>query len=487
MNKLLFILTLGLSLAAQAHPTLTEADAVRALADHNPTLRAAMLDVQQSAEAVRAESARYRPNLLLDATATTQATPSLNLTGGTTRSVNQALVFGADLTQTFAWGTSFDLRLENRNSSSQGPAFSGTSDIITLGPGYGLTGKLSLTQPLLRGFGTEVGQADLRARLLERSEAQRARDAAASDALSSMLQAYWELWYAQKALQIQEDARTLAQQQLDETRRKVQAGSVADFDLLTNETRGSELDQAVLSAQVTVQTQTIALSRTLGQLTTSSSLDVSQASPFAVDAPDSAAAIAQAQEASYTVAQQQLALESAQNAARSSADATRPRLDVQAWVQTQGLGNQSFAPAATQLGTFSNVSGNVGLVFELPLSSERHDAQVQKARLAVRAAEERLAAAKLQVAADTATELATLEQARQKIALAERSADVSSRSAQAQHKRYLNGSGLAIEVREAEDSLRQARLSVERERVNAIKAQLRLTHLTGTLLTKWGL
>ena len=156
-------------------------------------------------------------------------------------------------------------------------------------------------------------------------------------------------------------------------------------------------------------------------------------------------------------------------------------------VQTQGLGNQTFAAAAAQLGTFANVSANVGLVLELPLSSARHEAQLAQARLAVSAAAARLEAAKQQVAADTSSELATLEQARTNVALAQRSADVSSRSAEAQHKRYLNGSALAIEVQQAEDSLRQARLSVERERVNAVKAQIRLSNLTGNLLPEWGL
>jgi outer membrane protein TolC len=70
--------------------------------------------------------------------------------------------------------------------------------------------------------------------------------------------------------------------------------------------------------------------------------------------------------------------------------------------------------------------------------------------------------------------------------LAERSADVANRTAEAQRKRFLTGSALEVEVRQAEDSLRTARLSIERERVNAVKAHVRLAHLTGELLAKWG-
>ena len=487
LRPLLLTLALISSPALADAPALTERDAVANLAQHNPTLQAAVLDVRQSAEAVRAQNARYLPTLLLDATGTTQATPSLNLTTGTTRSTSQALVFGAELTHTFSWGTVVDLRLENTDSQSQGPAFSGTSDLITLGPGYALRARLSVTQPLWRGFGDEVGLADLRAALLNRKESERARDGVAGDALSTLLQAYWELWYSQRALDIQRDARALAAEQLEGSRKKVLAGSAAELDSLSYETQVASLEQSVLGAEITVRQRAIDLNRAMGRRQSEEGLDVSASTPMAIEATDAAQAVAAAQAASYSVAQQAIALELVENSLRSAADATRPRLDVQAWVQTQGLGNQTFAAAAAQLDTFANVSANVGLVLELPLSSARHEAQLAQARLAVSAAAARLEAAKQQVAADTSSELATLEQARTNVALAQRSADVSSRSAEAQRKRYLNGSALAIEVQQAEDSLRQARLSVERERVNAVKAQIRLSNLTGNLLPEWGL
>jgi outer membrane protein TolC len=484
--------TIGLALAlfasaGLAQAPLTEKDAVARAVAANPTLQAAMTDVRQSAEALRAEQARYRPSLLIDATGTTQATPSLNTSGGTTRSMSQALVFGAALSQTFSWGTTLDLRVENRTSASQAPAFSGTTELLSLGPGYGLIGKLTVSQPLLRGFGNEVGQAELRAALLNRTQAQRARDAAASDSLRAVAQAYWELWYAQKAVGIEREARALALQQRDEAQRKLTAGSLADVDLLTFETRVAELDQSVLQAQVTVRQRTAELRRAMGETTDSrATYEVAQVEPPLPGDVDAAAVLAAAQEASYTVAQQRVAVEVAENALRTAAEATRPRLDVQAWVQAQGLGNQALTPALEQLGAFANVSGNVGLVFELPLSSERHEAQQASAELQVAAARQRLEAVRQQVTADTQTELATLEQATQSVALAQRTADVSRRNVEAQHQRLRSGSAIALEVREAEDSLRRAQLSIERARVNAAQAQVRLEHLEGQLLAKWG-
>lgn len=471
--------------AGVARAQLTEREAVQRTLEHNPTVRAAVTDVKRSAESLRAEGARYRPRLLLDATGTNQNTPNLNTSGSTTTQLAQSLVFGAEVDQTFSWGTTLSLRLENKNTRSQGPLFGGSTDTFTLGPGYLFGAKLALTQPLLRGFGDDVGLAALRTATLDKQESERQRDETASSQLSSMLQAYWELWYAQQALGIEREARQVALQQRDDARRKTSAGSAAEVDVLQYDTRVAELDQSVLDAEVTVRTRSLALTRALGA-ESDSTFDLTSAEPPSVAPADEARALAAAEEAAFTVKRASLTLERAQTTLKSAADATRPRLDVSAWVQTQGLGNQSVGAAFTQLGKFTNVSGNLGLTFELPLSGEQHEAQVGSARLAVTSAEQSLAAELAQVRTDVRTELTNLSQSSQKVALAQRTAEVSSLSADAQRKRLTAGSGTPVEVREAEDSLRQARLTIERHRVDAVKAQIRLAHLTGELLVKWG-
>lgn len=487
MSKPLRSLLLGalVSGAAFAEGPLTQADVVHTVVEQNPTVRASVSDLQRAAETLRAEGARYRPRLLLDATATNQNTPNLNVQGGTTTQLNQALTFGAQVDQQFSWGTVLSLRLENRNTRLEGPLFGGSADTFTLGPGYGFAARLSLTQPLLRGFGDDIGLAQLRSAMLDRKDLARARDEAASATLSTALQAYWELWYAQQSLRIEQDARALAQQQRDEAAKKVTAGSAAEVDLLTFETRLAELDQSVLAAEVTVRTRTVELHQALGRVS-GDGFDLSgvTAPPMQETAAD--AALQGAEEASYTVLQARNAVERAETTLKSAADSTRPRLDLAAWVQTQGLGNDNAGTGLEQFATFKNVSGNVGLTFELPLSGEQHEAQLGAARLAVNGARERLAAAVNQVRAQATTELTTLAQAQRRLELAVRSAEVAQRSAEAQEKRLRGGAATAIEVREAQEALRRSRLSVERARVDAVKAQVRLEHLTGALLVKWG-
>ena len=485
MNKGLILLGLVVApTVSLGENTFSPADAVKQTIENNPTLKAAIADVQQSLETFRAEAFRFRPTLFLDATGTTNAAASLNFPIGTTRGTSQALIFGAEIQQTFSFGSIVDFRLENRNVGSQGPAYSGTNTTVSLGPGYGLSARLTLTQPLLRGAGNEVGQAQLRALRLMQTGQERIRDAVASQALSTTLLAYWELWYAQKALVIEQQARTLALQQRDEAQGKAKAGSLADADVLIYDTRLAELDQSVLQAEVTRRELSVTLANAIGVAITT--FHVADAMHPTVVIEGEATVLAAAVEASYTLAQQRVAVAIAQNTLRTAAEATRPRLDAQAWLQTQGLGNQAMAPALDQFSAFENVSANVGLVFEMPLSPARHRAQQRAGELALDAARARLTAMENQVRADTLTELATLDQARQSLSLAERTTEVAARTTLAQHQRFLIGTAIPIEVQTAEDSLRRAQLSVERARVNATKANVRLDNLTGHLLMLWG-
>ncbi len=204
--------------------------------------------------------------------------------------------------------------------------------------------------------------------------------------------------------------------------------------------------------------------------------------PEPVDLPST---LSRALEASYQVLEARTALEQAQQQTLTAGEATRPRLDLQGWVQTQGLGNQSFEGTFEQLGRFSNVSANLAVVFELPLSSERHDAQVQQATVAVLAATERLTAARVEVEGQAKKEVDLLSQAQRNVALARRAAEVAQRSQGAQRARFERGASTALDVGEAEDAARRTQLSVERERVNAAKARIRAWHLVGELLPRY--
>ncbi|MBW2525448.1 MAG: TolC family protein [Deltaproteobacteria bacterium] len=479
-------LLLAVRLAHAQTSRLDEADAVREAMAHNPSLRATLYDYQQAQQEVLAEEWLYVPTLSLDTGVTHSENP--RLTGdSTTVGSNDSIDVGAELGHTFPWGTAFSFRLEGSRFSSSSQYAAGEDRLVTTGPGYSLLGRLSVTQPLLRGFGLDVGESSLRQAELSRTSAEKARDREASEMLRDVLLAYWELWYTDEALRIERNAESLARRRLEDQQRKIELGAGAPVDALSFETRAGELESSVLNAESQQRTQSLQMGLMLGRdAPDATEIHAAADAVPAVPERDRSGVLRGAVEESLTVAQQKLQLQLARERALVAGESERPRLDLEAYLQTQGLGNREVPPAFEQFGTFGAVSAHVGLLFQLPLSGARHSAQRRGAEASAEAARERLHAALQQARTDAATELVKLAKAKQQIDLATKIADVAERNATAQQKRYAKGDAILLEVHEAEDELTRARLAVQRSRVDAIQSAIRIDHLTGDLLRRYG-
>jgi outer membrane protein TolC len=62
---------------------------------------------------------------------------------------------------------------------------------------------------------------------------------------------------------------------------------------------------------------------------------------------------------------------------------------------------------------------------------------------------------------------------------------VNTEQAEAERQRLSAGASIAIVVQQAEDSLRQAKLRLERARVDWTQAEIDLAHLSGRLLARY--
>ena len=108
------------ALAQQRARGLTEAEAIHLSVSNNPSLQAAMIDVQRSEAQVRAEDWRFVPVLQLDAGYTHSEGPRLQRDGGVTISSSNTISVGSQLSHTFRTGTQLTLRVEgDRTTSTQ--------------------------------------------------------------------------------------------------------------------------------------------------------------------------------------------------------------------------------------------------------------------------------------------------------------------------------------------------------------------------------
>lgn len=495
------LLAFAASARAQAPESLSERQIVAAAVVSNPSLHVALLRAQQSRYALSAEQALYVPVFDANAGYTHSRVPSLvsrqvtGLDGAgnmTTTIVPDTRVTGSDvvdigagITKPFAYGTVLAASVAGQRSSRaslEQAALFGAN-----GPGYSILARLSATQPLLRGAGTDVGLASLRQARLALSENQLVAQQAASQLLSQVVSAYWELWYSAEVVRINHASRELAAVQEEQAKQQVASGALAPASALPYATQVAQLEEAVLAAQTDLRQRELAVAQLLGRPggvgTSLRATDMPQAPPEAE--PSEGAAIAEALENSYTRRQLQAQLAIAKDQLKIAGDPLRPRLDLDAYVQAQGLGNQRVPPAFEQFGRFDAVSAHVGLTFEMPLSDARRSAQIQAANLAAHVADKQIQQNELEIRSGVASAIAQLHAARDRLALSARTESVAKQQAEAERARFLAGGSIAITVQQAEDSYRQAQLRVQRARVDLVLADLNLLALRGKLLARY--
>jgi outer membrane protein len=483
-RELLFVLALAATAlaaarASQAEPAggnaLRSGDAVALAAKNNPDLKTALLEERRAQEDVTAEEG-LRPFVLqLDGGYTRSSMPRADSDGDVTFTNGDGVAIGGQVSKATAIGTEAAVRIDG-NAAPNDPTT------------YGLAARLSVTQPLLRGAGRTVNEATLRQARAAQEIARLSASKAASALARDTLVAYWELWYAARALEIDGRARDEAVLALEETRAKIQKGAAAPVDALQYETNVATLEETVVAAaavkrQLAVQLGVL-IGRTEGAARLEADPNEAPQEPALSATPDQVLRAALAD--SPDVRQSAASVAAAEEGARTAGEAMRQRLDLVGWIGAQTLGVDAVSPAFEQLGQGPAYSAYVGLVWELPLGDTRKDAQRASARLGVEIARQQLDATGAQVRADVAVSLDAIDSARQKVALAEQTLEAARKQAEAERQRYALGASIYIVVRDAEEAQRQAELRVVRARVELVEAQVKLDHVTGTLLARLG-
>jgi outer membrane protein len=449
---------------------------------HNPTLRAAVAELNGAQALTQSESARYDSTLLLAAGATRTKNPSLSPgSSGVSVSTSDTFETSATLQKTLATGTQLSASLGASASRSASPyVFSSaqgdaTPVVLRTGPGYLLSARLGVTQPLLRGAGSEVTLAPYRQAAAQQTVAERENGRTASALARDVLSAYWELWYAEKAVAVDHAAEQTASAQRDDAARRAQTGSLAFADVLTFETQLATIQEQLLSSEVERTSRRNELGRLLGRERGLDQLELSESEPpTAKDLPSELLTVAVTTSPDVATSQASLAVARLQE--RTAANSYRPRLDLDAYLQSQGLGNHDVPSAFSQLAGLGVVSAHVGLTFELPLTTTRYRSETRRARATVEAAEQRLEAARHQVVADLTTLVRKRELSRRRIELATGGLTFARQNLAAKRALFATGSATALEIIQAQDSVQAADKRLARARVDVAAADLAIAY-----------
>jgi hydrophobic/amphiphilic exporter-1 (mainly G- bacteria), HAE1 family len=290
-----------------------------------------------------------------------------SLSGGPNgKLTNKQLDLTPSLTGSSPWlgGTyEFDLTTSRINSDNQ---------FLSLNPQYPSSIGVKLTQPLWGGLRYDANRHRLQVALQNRSLSTEQLRQRVIEIVTQAVQAYWELDYARRTLDVQIEAVRLAEQQFASNRRQAQQGLLARIDVVAAQTQMATFRENVFIAQE-------ALTRaenTLKQMITPNRSDLlwgmalipETAAPSTIVMPDVLVATKQAIGMRPELKQSDLSIEINKLDARLSQELAKPRIDAFANASLAGLSGLAVSQASnpitgvfgaliTQLNQLSQLAG----------------------------------------------------------------------------------------------------------------------------------
>jgi outer membrane protein TolC len=510
MRWVTLVLALSFASAAHAQDVLSMDHAADEAIAQSPTLMAAVLTARSAQRLVIEQENYYQFMLQLDANGMVGNTPQLSPTstagvsaadptnnyivrplvasmptgtGIVTNPYSQTLDLGAQLSRALPWGMTVLARLDGIRTYRAVLPTATSQSLATIGPGYGFNATFTVTQSLLRGFGETVGYAPLYQARADRAGFDATRDRTASGLLRDMLVAYWELWYAERALEIQHGARDVIQRQRDEAQRRTDLGALAAADVLTLEAQLATIDSSLAASELAVANAAATLARLLGRR--EGSTPHTQPEPPQLAPVAAADALRTVVDSAPEVIEARARIESARIASTIAGQALMPVLNIGATFEVLGLGYNDVGQTFSNFGSFTAVQFLGTLTYQTPLDDVQIHMEQERAQIAIQIAEQNFEAARAQALADATAALRADEAATRRVALTEHAVDVAQQALAAQEERLTLGSGLVINVLSATQTLRQAELDRARAEVDAQEARVRLLHLLGQLLARF--
>jgi outer membrane protein len=179
--------------------------------------------------------------------------PQISAMGTQTKSRNQRLLGtqrqAVDLEQTRkSYNLSVTEALPTGTTLAATTSLSSTLSNIYVDQYSGSVG-VSITQSLLQGFGPGVNLANIRKANLDVDISKAELKAVAEEVVSSVEQAYWDLYLTQEEVNITKKSLELANRQLDESLERVAVGKLPELELASVRAEVATRQEALIDAQ----------------------------------------------------------------------------------------------------------------------------------------------------------------------------------------------------------------------------------------------
>lgn len=345
--------------------------------------------------------------------------------------------------------------------------------------------KLTLTQPLARGLGSDVALAVERRADLQFSEATIKTQLAAEDMIYNIVAGYWELAYLGYSVDVRNEAVVLAENQEKVTREQIRVGAAAPTEINAITFELATRREALLTAQLDFEKRSLELRRQIGLELSKRKVALRPAEAFEIGEEEWN--VEDVLKRSRRANRRLLALGIERKLAEVDVGVAKngmlPQIDLNLSGGLLGTGKTQDG-AFSGLGAANGYQVMAGLKVEFELSG------------AARAAHEAALAKKAHVEVDRADQARTLDAqvvtavkevtaGRARVGLADKAIFVAEETVKVEKQSFIAGRADNFSVMQRQTQLIEARLRRGKAVVDYHTAVAQLQHLSGVLLEQY--
>lgn len=428
-------------------------------------------------------------------------TPSSTLFDVEDTAISQGFAGLFDFQQTMPFGLRYDVSYNLGRSETN-------SIFQSLNPSWDNTLAVSVVQPLLRGRGKDAAAAQLLLAQVNTEITRAAFLAQVEQILLGVENAYWDVVFAERDLQVKQSSLELAQEQLQRTQAQVDVGLIAPVQVTQAEVQVAARETGVIVAQNALDNARDGLRVALRADQLADGWDT----PLrVVDEPDSVLGPIALEEAVKValakrpeIAQGQKTIDARRVEVDATRDALQPRVDLVGQLSANGIGGDQvirdgiFGPvtgveeggygdAVSQLFTFNYVSWRFGVNVTVPLGNSTAEGNYAQATITEDRARAELQRTEQQILLEVRQAERGIRAAGDALASTTKTRELAERQLEIETDRFDVGMTTNFEVLQFQDDLALARSDELRARIALRRAEASLLRATGTLLEHYGI
>jgi outer membrane protein len=398
--------------------------------------------------------------------------PTTTLTGGD--KVNNATnTFNFGLSQNMKkFGGSYTVNWTNSRLET-------SNRLSTFNPSFQTNLVAAYTQPLMRGFKIDNNRQQLQINLINQDISEESAKATTFQTLANVRNAYWDLVFAQSAVDVAQRALELADKLVADNQARVEVGTLAPLDIVQAQSEAATRRQNLAAAEATAQTAELALKRYVVSgtddpmwLQTIRPVDLPEVAPPPTDV---LGAVRKAITERTDVITAKKNLDSNDVNMKYFQDQSRPALDLNASYGAAGLGGTAFRRAGTGVdavitetipgGYFDALSSlsdraypswNLNVAMTYPIGGNQAEAQFARSKIQRQQAVTRLRALEVQIAAEVANAALTVQSNLKRVEAATAAREFAQKRLEAEQSRFEVGMTTNFFVVQAQRDLRDA-------------------------------